>query len=141
MPKTTIVCVMYLRFPDHSEPLGGFVEHETTAKEIDQWLRSQPGGLIGTWEDFEVKIDAPNQMLYAVFTGTPDLPMTADKFRDPICHGVYTSYEAAEQAIHPKRKWWKREQYDPGKFVLPFRLGWKNAAYFPEGKPWPPDQL
>lgn len=133
------VCVIYPRYPDNTEPLGGFVESEDTAREIDNWWRAQPGEMIGTWEGFEVEVDSRDQILYGVFSGTPSLKIDDPMFWDPICHGVYPDREEAERVTSPKSSWTTHNS--PPKFVLPFRLGWKFDRYYPDGKPWPPDKL
>ncbi|UVE01497.1 hypothetical protein [Corynebacterium amycolatum] len=98
MTMKIVVCVVYPRYPDNTEPLGGFVESEETALAIDNWWRAQPGDMIGTWEDFEVEVNSRDQLLYGVFTGTPTLEITDSNFWDPICYGVYTDREEAERA-------------------------------------------
>lgn len=136
--KVTI-CVIYPRFPDHREPLGGFVESEETAQAIDTWWRSQPGNMIGTWEDFDVEIDNRDQVLYGVFTGTPNTDISDPQFFGPVCHGIYTTRKAAEKATRPTS--WREKKYMVPKFVLPFRIGWKSDKYYPDGKPWPPNKI
>ena len=123
MTMKVVVCVVYPRYPDNTEPLGGFVESEETARKIDDWWRAQPG----------------DQILYGVFSGTPAHKIDEPDYYDPICHGVYTDRKVAEREAKPKTMW--AANNCPPKFVLPFRLGWKFDRYFPDGKPWPPDQL
>ncbi|GAA4790459.1 hypothetical protein FRX94_11285 [Corynebacterium canis] len=135
--QTITVYVVYPRYPDNTEPLGAFVDSEEKAREIDQWLRSLPGDMMGTWEEFEVEITSPTQVLFGVFTGTPSLEIADPAFWDPICYGVFAEQSEAENAAQPKTR---LERDDcPVKFVLPFRLGWKSDLYFPDGASWPPD--
>ena len=138
MTMKIVVCVVYPRYPDNTEPLGGFVESEETALAIDNWWRAQPGDMIGTWEDFEVEVNSRDQLLYGVFSGTPAHKIDEPDYYDPICHGVYTDRKVAEHAAKPETMW--EANNCPPKFVLPFRLGWKFDRYFPDGKPWPPDR-
>ncbi|KAA9224036.1 hypothetical protein F6I42_09990 [Corynebacterium amycolatum] len=138
MTMKIVVCVVYPRYPDNTEPLGGFVESEETARKIDDWWRAQPGDMIGTWEDFEVEVESRDQILYGVFSGTPAHKIDEPDYYDPICHGVYTDRKVAEHAAKPETMW--EANNCPPKFVLPFRLGWKFDRYFPDGKPWPPDR-
>ena len=139
MTTKITVCVIYVRYADGTEPLVGFVESEETAREIDRWWREQPGGMKGTWEDFEIEVESRDQTLYAIFSGTPEGDIKTPEFWDPICFGVYTTLAAAERATRPK--WFWQKDYYPIRFVVPFRLGWKFDRYFPNGKPWPPDKL
>lgn len=141
MSMKIVVCVIYVRYLDHTEPLCGFVESEETARKIDGWWRAQPGDMIGTWEDFEVEVDSRDQILYGVFTGAPTPEITDSSVwdYDPICYGVYTDREEAEKATKPKSIW--QANNGPQKYVLPFRLGWTYDRYFPDGKPWPPYRL
>ncbi|CAB0802288.1 hypothetical protein FRC0265_00364 [Corynebacterium diphtheriae] len=135
--QTITVYVVYPRYPDNTEPLGAFVDSEEKAREIDQWLRGLSGDMMGTWEEFEVKVTSPTQILFGVFTGTPSLRIDDPDFRDPICYGVFAKRSEAEIAAQPETRWEKDNC--PVKFVLPFRLGWKNKLYFPDGASWPPD--
>lgn len=137
MPRAVTVCVMYIRYPNRDEPLCGFVGSIKEAQSIDQLLRSSPGGMIGTWEDFDnITIDSPNQLLYGVFTGDTG-PEYNSQSHDPICYGVFTDKADAEEAAKPRTK--ADLQSHLRKSILPFRLGWMNKRYFPNGTPWPPD--
>lgn len=136
MSHNITVCVMYLRYPDGKEPLCGFVGSEEEAKAIDQLLRSSPGGMIGTWEDFNIAIDSLDQLLYGVFTGV--VGAAYEGIHDPICYGVFTAKADAEKAAQPRTKADLQEHLR--KYIIPFRLGWMSEQYFPDGAPWPPDR-
>lgn len=135
MLQVITVCVMYIRYPNREEPLCGFVGSEEEARSIDRLLRSIPGGMIGTWEDFKnVTINDPHQILYAVFSGV--VGKEYDSMSDPICYGIFTDRVDAEEAAKPRTKAELRSHVR--KYVLPFRLGWLSDQYFPNGTAWPP---
>ena len=139
MTMKIVVCVIYPRYPDNTEPLGGFVESEETARKIDDWWRAQPGDMIGTWEDLRSRSKAATNSFTECSPAHPLSKSPIATSGAPICHGVYTDRKVAEHATKPETMW--EANNCPPKFVLPFRLGWKFDRYFPDGKPWPPDQL
>ncbi|KQB87095.1 hypothetical protein [Corynebacterium lowii] len=138
-----IICVVYAHFPDTREPLAAFVETEDEARALDQELRAQGEGTYGFWEDFPIQGPPPGEVLYGLFMG--DVKTTTEVYPwagDPLCEGIFSTYQDAERATRPKDEREARQWANQGRrplYVLPFRPGWKRDVFFEGGVPWPPD--